>query len=169
MCTRPGLSLRAYSVGLLGYLFIKILMPAFTSRLDLKTPVRYGMLAMIVGLLLNVLAIPLAHAGLALATSLAALLNALLLFKKLLKDGVYKPLQGWVLFLLRVTLASAVMTACLYHFVDNGWWNQWDSGDRLINLVKWISIGCIVYLLTLACSGLRLRHLAGTSDKIASF
>ncbi len=166
---KAGLSLRAYSVGLLGYLFIKILMPAFTSRLDLKTPVRYGMLAMIVGLLLNVLAIPLAHAGLALATSLGALLNAALLFKKLLKDGVYLPLNGWLLFLLRVTLASIVMTACLYHFVDKGWWNQWGSWDRLINLVKWISIGCIVYLLTLACSGLRLRHLAGTSDKITSF
>jgi putative peptidoglycan lipid II flippase len=167
---KAGQSLKAYSVGLLGYLFIKILVPGFTSRHDLKTPVRYGIYAMIASLVLNVaLVFPLAHAGLALATSLGALLNAALLLKKLSKDCVYQPGNGWLLFLGRVTLASAVMAVSLCYFVDDSWWNQWTSTDRVINLVKWISIGCIVYLLTLTLSGLRLRHLTGTSDKIASF
>jgi putative peptidoglycan lipid II flippase len=167
---KSGLSLKAYSVGLLGYLLIKILVPGFTSRHDLKTPVRYGIYAMIASLALNLaLVFPLAHAGLALATSLGALFNAALLLKKLLQDSVYRPGSGWLLFLVRVTLASALMALCLYYFVDANWWGQWDSGDRVINLLKWISIGCIVYLLTLAVSGLRLRHLTGTSDKIASF
>jgi putative peptidoglycan lipid II flippase len=162
-------SLRAYSVGLLGYLFIKILIPGFTSRHDLKTPVRYGIYAMIASLALNVLAIPLAHAGLALATSLGALLNAGLLLKRLLQDKAYQPGNGWLLFLARVTLASAVMAACLCYFVDDSWWNQWDSAGRIINLFKWVSIGCLVYILTLTLSGLRLRHLTGTSDKIRTF
>jgi putative peptidoglycan lipid II flippase len=167
---KAGQSLKAYSVGLLGYLFIKILVPGFTSRHDLKTPVRYGIYAMIASLVLNVaLVFPLAHAGLALATSLGALLNAALLLKKLSKDCVYQPGNGWLLFLGRVTLASAVMAVSLCYFVDDSWCNQWTSTDRVINLVKWISIGCIVYLLTLTLSGLRLRHLTGTSDKIASF
>lgn len=167
---KAGQSLKAYSVGLLGYLLIKILVSGFTSRHDLNTPVRYGIYAMITSLVLNVaLVFPLAHAGLALATSLGALINATLLLKKLLQDCVYQPGNGWLLFLGRVALASAVMAGCLYHFVDDNWWNQWGSTDRIINLLKWISIGCIVYLLTLTLSGLRLRHLTGTSDKIASF
>ncbi len=166
---KAGQSLKAYSVGLLGYLFIKILVPGFTSRHDLKTPVRYGMIAMITSLALNVLVIPLAHAGLALATSLGALLNAALLLKRLVQDKAYQPRNGWLLFLGRVTLASTVMTACLCYFVEDGWWDQWHSVDRISNLLKWISIGCIVYVLTLTLSGLRLRHLTGTSDKIASF
>ncbi len=162
-------SLRAYSVGLLGYLFVKVLLPAFTSRLDLKTPVRYGTLAMIAGLLLNVLAIPMAHAGLALATSLGAIINAALLLKKLFKDRAYQPGNGWLLFLVRIVLASTLMTFCLYYFVDATWWHQWDSTDRMINLLKWISIGCFVYVMALAISGLRLKHLTGTNDRIGDF
>ena len=66
-----GMSLRAHSIGLLGYILIKVLVPCFTSRQDMKTPVRYGMYAMIASLIVNVvLVFPLAHAGLALATSL---------------------------------------------------------------------------------------------------
>jgi putative peptidoglycan lipid II flippase len=165
-----GQSLKAYSVGLLGYLFIKILVPGFTSRQDLKTPVSYGIYAMIASLVLNAaLVFPLAHTGLALATSLGALLNAALLLKKLLQDCIYQPGNGWLLFLGRVTLASTVMAASLCYFVDDGWWSQWESIGRITNLLKWISIGCAVYVLTLTLSGLRLRHLTGTSDKIASF
>lgn len=166
---KAGQSLKAYTVGLLGYLFIKILAPGFTSRLDLKTPVRFGIIAMIASLALNVLAIPLAHAGLALATSLGAIINAALLLVKLLRDKVYQPEQGWWLFLARVFTASISMVACLYYFVDIHWWQQWDSVDRVVNLVKWISAGFLVYLLALLLSGLKLGHLADTNDKIASF
>jgi putative peptidoglycan lipid II flippase len=166
---KAGQSLKAYSVGLLGYLFIKVLVPGFTSRHVLKIPVRYGIYAMMASLVLNVaLVFPLAHAGLALATSLGALINAALLLNKLLQDGFYQPGNGWLLFLGRIFLASAVMASGLCYFVDDAWWNQWESADRAINLLKWISIACIVYLLTLTISGLRLRHLAGTSDKIAN-
>jgi len=48
-----GMSLRAYSIGLLGYILIKVLVPGFTARQDMKTPVRYGFYAMIVSLVLK--------------------------------------------------------------------------------------------------------------------
>ncbi|MBK8816182.1 MAG: murein biosynthesis integral membrane protein MurJ [Methylococcaceae bacterium] len=166
---KAGLSLKAYSVGLLGYLFIKILVPGYTSRLDLKTPVKFGIWAMIASLALNVLAIPFAHAGLALATSFGAFINAVLLLAKLLRDKAYKPAKGWCLYLIRITLASSLMASFLYYFVDNSWWQDWGAMDRVINLTKWIVYGILIYLLVLGLSGLRLRHLAGTSDKIASF
>jgi putative peptidoglycan lipid II flippase len=167
---KAGLSLKAYSVGLLGFLFIKILVPGFTSRHDLKTPVRFGILSMITSLAFNLaLVFPLAHAGLALATSLGALLNGALLLIKLLKDSVYKPETGWLLFLARIAFASGLMTFCLYYFVDSGWWSQWETTERIFNLLKWIIIGCMVYVLALAISGLRLKHLTVTNDRIASF
>ena len=167
---KAGLSLKAYSVGLLGYLFIKILVPGFTSRHDLKTPVRYGIFSMIASLVLNlVLVFPFAHAGLALATSLGALLNAALLLKKLLKNGAYKPGNDWLIFLCRIALASTLMAFSLCYFVDANWWNQWGSTDRVTHLLKWIGFGCMVYVLTLAATGLRLKHLTVTNDRIASF
>lgn len=156
-----GMSLKAYSVGLLGFILIKVLVPGFTSRGDMKTPVRHGMYAMLLSLGLNlVLIFPLAHAGLALATSLGAFFNAVLLLVKLRKDNVYQPARGWWLFFARVSLAAGAMLASLYYFVDSNWWNDWNSTERVINLVKWIGIGLVIYTVTLLLTGLRLRHLS---------
>ncbi|MDD1610121.1 MAG: murein biosynthesis integral membrane protein MurJ [Methylococcaceae bacterium] len=161
-----GQSLKAYAVGLLGYLLIKVLVPAFTARQDVKTPVRYGIYAMIISLALNVaLVFPLAHAGLALATSLGAFFNAALLLKKLLKDKVYQPATGWLLFFSRVLLASAAMTAALYYWVDASWWAAWSSTERVIHLLKWIVIGMTIYIATLLLTGLKPRHLTVSNSK----
>jgi putative peptidoglycan lipid II flippase len=161
-----GQSLKAYAVGLLGFILIKVLVSGFTSRGDTKTPVRFGVYAMIVSLSLNlVLVFPLGHAGLALATSLGALLNAVLLLIKLQKDRIYKPADGWWLFFARVFLACSVMFAGLHYFVDIHWWSQWDTSARVINLLKWIGLGLIVYAVTLLLTGLRLKHLSGNPDK----
>lgn len=161
-----GLSLRAYSVGLLGYLLIKVLVPAFTARQELKTPVNYGIYAMIISLALNVLLVfPLAHAGLALATSLGAFFNAALLLNKLLKDQVFKPAKGWILFFSRVLSASAAMTTALYYWVDADWWNAWSSTERVIHLLKWIVIGMLIYVATLLITGLKPRHLMAANSK----
>ena len=162
-----GQSLKAYTVGLLGYLFIKILVPGFTSRLDLKTPVRYGLYAMALSLALNVLAVPLAHAGLALATSCGAIINAFLLLKKLLKDRIYRPGSGWPLFTVRIVLGSAVMAGFLYYFVDTNWWHGWDAARRAARLIQWIFLGCMIYFLSLWLSGIRLRHFLDTNVKIS--
>jgi putative peptidoglycan lipid II flippase len=160
-----GLSLRAYAVGLLGYLLIKVLVPGFTARRDMKTPVRYGVYAMLVSLGLDVvLVFPLAHAGLALATSLGAFFNAALLLYQLLKKNIYRPVKGWWVFFIRVLLASAAMSMVLYYFVDANWWNQWHSVDRVINLFKWILIGLLTYTATLILTGLKLRDLSIVQD-----
>jgi putative peptidoglycan lipid II flippase len=149
-------------LGLLGFILVKVLVPGFTSRGDMKTPVRYGMYAMMISLGLNVvLVFPLAHAGLALATSLGAFFNAALLLIKLRKDNVYQPVGGWWLFFIRVSLAAATMSAVLYYFVDPAWWNDWSSSVRVINLVNWIAIGLVTYAATLLLTGLRLKHLTG--------
>lgn len=154
-----GQSLKAYAAGLLGYLLIRVLAPGFTARQDMKTPVRYGVYAMLASLALNVLAVPLAHAGLALATSLGAWFNAVLLLNKLRQERVFQPGADWWLFFLRVLLASAAMSAVLYYLVDVAWWNQWRATERVINLLAWILAGMAVYVLTLALTGLRVRHL----------
>ena len=52
---------------------------------------------MAINMVLNLILIwPLAHAGLALATSLSALLNAGLLFWGLKKSGIYTASRGWL-------------------------------------------------------------------------
>jgi len=92
-----------------------------------------------------------------------------LLLKKLIQDQVYRPANGWRPFFFRVTLASLAMAACLYYMVNADWWNYWDSKERAFNLGKWIFIGLAIYLATLRLTGLRLRHLSQTHDKIENF
>ncbi|MDD5272418.1 MAG: murein biosynthesis integral membrane protein MurJ [Methylovulum sp.] len=164
-----GQSLKAYALGLLGFLMIKVLVPGFTARQDLTTPLRYGGYAMAVSLAGNVLAIPLAHAGLALATSLGAIINALLLLYKLRQERVYQAAAGWWPFLVRIGLASAAMAASLYYGVDADDWQQWRTAARIVNLLKFILLGMGVYGAVLLMTGLRLRHLSVAHDKINNF
>jgi putative peptidoglycan lipid II flippase len=151
-------SLKAYAVGLLGFLMVKVLVPGFTARQDMRTPLRYGIYAMLISLAGNVLAIPLAHAGLALATSLGAVINAGLLLYKLRQSGIYQAAPGWWLFLTRILLASTAMSAGLYYLIDAENWQHWHTLDRVVNLFKFIMTGMIIYGLTLLLTGFRLRH-----------
>ncbi|MCP1328729.1 murein biosynthesis integral membrane protein MurJ, partial [Halomonas sp. 707D4] len=75
-----AMSLRAYAVGLVAFMLIKVLAPGFFARQDTRTPVKVGIMAMVANMVFNLILIwPLAHAGLALATALSAFLNAGLL------------------------------------------------------------------------------------------
>ena len=66
-----AMSLRAYGVGLLAFMLIKVLAPGYFSRQDTKTPVKIAVKAMVANMVFNLmLIVPLAHAGLALATAL---------------------------------------------------------------------------------------------------
>jgi putative peptidoglycan lipid II flippase len=154
-------SLMAYSLGLLGFMLIKVLAPGFYARQDTRTPVRFGVIAMICNMALNLLLVwPLAHAGLALATSLGAFINAALLFHRLRRDEIYTPGGGWPLLLLRVLLASTAMGLVL-HFgtasIDQ--WLDWSALDRVLQLLLWIAVGTAAYASVLLISGLRPRHM----------
>jgi len=162
--TMTGRSLMAYALGLLGFILVKVLVPGFTSRKDMKTPVRFGIYAVAANMILNlVLVFPLAHAGLALATSLAAFFNASLLLFALLKTKIYRPSQGWRLLLLRITLAASAMASLIYHCVDNSLWHGWGLVDRAWHLAMWIAIAATLYAIVLLLSGLRLRHLSANT------
>ncbi|MGD9170495.1 MAG: murein biosynthesis integral membrane protein MurJ, partial [Candidatus Thiodiazotropha sp.] len=109
MATR---SLMAYAPGLMAIMLIKVLAPGFYGRQDTKTPVRIGIIAMSVNMVLNIILVfPLDHAGLALATTLSSGLNAYLLYRALRKGGIYTPTEGWAALLSRVLAASLVMGA----------------------------------------------------------
>lgn len=156
-----GLSLMAYSIGLVGFILVKILVPGFTSRKDTRTPVRFGIYAMGVNLVLNLALIwHLAHAGLALATSLAACVNAGLLLTRLLRQKVYRPGPGWLGFLARIVGANLVMASVLYWIVTRYDWGAWPMEQRLAMLVLAVGIGALAYGGILWVCGFRPRHLA---------
>ena len=155
-------SLIAYAFGLLGFVLIKVLASGYFSRQDTRTPVKIAAVAMITNMVLNLILIwHLAHAGLALATSLAALLNAALLYRGLRKQGVFNLQPGWRSFLLRISLAGGCMVLLL-------WWGSGTLSDwlnmaileRALHLFGWIIAGIVVYFGGLIVIGFRLQHVS---------
>jgi len=154
-------SLIAYSFGLLAFILIKVLAPGYYARQDTRTPVRIGVIAMAVNMLLNLLLIfPLQHAGLALATSLSAYLNAFLLFRGLRKGRVYQAEAGWVGLIVRVGLAALVMVVLLIWLTPGlDYWVESDRVERIVRLALLIGAGGAGYLLMLMAQGVRPRDL----------
>lgn len=163
------LSLMAYSLGLLGFILVKVLAAAFFSRQDMSTPVRIAVIAMVANLVLNVLFvvpmlafdIPGPHAGLALATSLASFLNAALLLRALRRAGGFRAAPGWPALSARVLAAIAVMTVVLLFTAgDASMWLESGWRERALRLTLCVIAGAAAYFATLWCAGLRWRHLA---------
>ncbi|MET0108926.1 MAG: murein biosynthesis integral membrane protein MurJ [Candidatus Thiodiazotropha sp.] len=153
-------SLMAYAPGLMAIMLIKVLAPGFYGRQDTRTPVRIGVIAMSVNMVLNIILVfPLAHAGLALATTISSGLNAYLLFRALIKGRIYSPTAGWAALLLRTLLASSAMGLFI-------WWgagdlSEWLAGSgtsRVWWLAGLIASAVMVYFLTLFLLGARPGH-----------
>jgi putative peptidoglycan lipid II flippase len=160
MMTRQALA--AYSIGLLGLILVKVLAPAFYARQNIRTPVKIAVITLVATQLMNVAFIPqLQHAGLALAISLGACLNASLLFYKLRQHDIFQPQPGWLGFLSRIAAALLLMSAALWLAMgaESSWLldRAWVRVGRLALLVV---LGAGVYLGSLWLLGFRLRDFA---------
>ncbi|MBT8089098.1 MAG: murein biosynthesis integral membrane protein MurJ [Gammaproteobacteria bacterium] len=158
------LALQAYALGLIGFSFVKILAPAFFAREDTRTPVLFGLVALGVNFVLSIasawyltsvdFAGP--HVGLAGATSVAAILNAALLYRGLHKDDVIQHSTGWLLLMVRVIAANIAMCAVLLLlYRPPEWWLGVGSFDRVYWLGVSVVAGAAAYFVSLLILGLR--------------
>ena len=157
-------SLKAYALGLFAFMLIKVLVPGFFARQDMRTPVRTGIIAIFANILMKpVVVIPLAifgglgHVGLAFTTAMAAYVNAFLLYRGLRKSGVYHPAGHWGKLWLRYGAANLAMAAVLFAFL-HAWaqWAEWPVLERVIRLAIVCLAGLFAYLLALVAVGVRL-------------
>lgn len=165
-------SLWAYAFGVTAFMLIKVLASGFFSRQDTRTPVRIGIIAMATNMVLNIVfVLPLhfiwqvGHAGLALATSGSAFLNAALLLRGLRQCGAYQPGDGWLRFAVQSLLANAVMAVVLLAGVSQiGDMAVADALTRLGWVLGLCAAGLLAYLVVLFISGVRPGHLRPTSS-----
>ncbi|KGS13638.1 membrane protein, partial [Pseudomonas coronafaciens] len=152
----------AYSVGLLGIILIKVLAPGFYAQQNIRTPVKIAVFTLIVTQLLNLaFIVPLQHAGLALAISVGACINAGLLFWQLRKQDLFQPQPGWTKFLFKLVVAVAVMSAVLLGLMH--WMPAWDEGqmlERFLRLGALVAAGVVTYFAMLLLLGFRLKDFA---------
>jgi putative peptidoglycan lipid II flippase len=152
--------LMAYSVGLMAFLLVKVLAPGFYARQDTRTPVRFATIAVAANILLMALLVwPLQHTGLALATSLAACLNAGQLYLGLRRQGVYIPQPGWGrLWGAMLGGAGGLALVLWLAMGEMGTWLTLPGGEKALRLAGLILLGGGVYGALLLAAGVRLGH-----------
>jgi putative peptidoglycan lipid II flippase len=161
--TQTTKSLKAFAIGVPAFMLVKILASGFYAKQNIKTPVKVGAVAMLANTILCfILIIPLKHAGLALASSIASYLNCVILLFLLIKRAIYMPRVAWVKYLLQLLLANISM-ACYLIMVhsDAIYWLSKSLSVRISLLIMHISIAMLIYLGCLLLFGVRVgdfRH-----------
>jgi putative peptidoglycan lipid II flippase len=144
-----GQALLYYSLGLSFVAMTRVLAPAFYALKDTRTPVWTAFIAFLLNVVFSLLLMkPLLHGGLALATTLSALANMLLLLWLLRrKIGMYGG-RGILSSGMKSLAASIPMAAVVYYACQ---WADWSlSGHKLTKLCVLggaIGSGVLVYAL----------------------
>lgn len=154
-------SLKAYALGLLAFMLIKVLAPGYFARQDTATPVKIGIWAMAANMLFNLILIwPLAHVGLALATAASAFLNAILLARGLIKLKLLHLGSEWLGFVLRLSIALVALFIVLFFLTPEAdYWYTANLTARLTQLGLIIGAGLATYFIALWLAGIKLKQL----------
>ncbi|MFN0315062.1 MAG: murein biosynthesis integral membrane protein MurJ [Burkholderiales bacterium] len=157
-------ALMAYALGLLGLVLVKVLAPGFYAKQDIKTPVKIGIVTLLVTQIFNLAftqVFPLGHVGLALAIGLGACLNAMLLYFKLRSHRIYQPELGWGKFSLKLLVGLAALGGALWFAAsDTAVWLGGGKAARVLQLSWTIALGVVAYFAALWAVGIRPRDFA---------
>ncbi|MFY0615703.1 MAG: murein biosynthesis integral membrane protein MurJ [Hyphomicrobiaceae bacterium] len=163
-------ALRAFAVGLPAFVLIKVFQPAFFAREDTKTPMRLALVNMLVNVALSLVLFYafkragwMPHVGIAMATSIAGWLNALLLWMTLARSNDFE----WDVRLRRsvpiVIIASLAMGLALWYAMP--YLSQYLAVDaplwsRIVGLAALVLGGAVVFFSIVAATGvLRLSMI----------
>ncbi len=151
-------SLMVFMLGLPAFVANKVLLPAFYSRKDAKSPVKIALKAMFANALLNVVFVAILyyfdvvslHMGLAMAGISSAWMQCFWLYRKLKQDQVIiEPLLN-LRFAAKLLGSLVLMGGVLFFAMNQGIeWYQLAWHDRFINLFIIIGLAAFSYLFSM--------------------
>ena len=154
-------ALAGYGTGLLGLVAIKVLAPGYYANHDMKTPMKFAIVALVITQLLNVALVPFfKHAGLALSIGLGALVNAGTLLVGLLRRKSYRPAPGWGIFALQVFAGAALLGVFLTWAAHSFPWTAWrgEPWKRIGMMAATLAGAGFIYFGALMAAGVKLRQ-----------
>jgi putative peptidoglycan lipid II flippase len=145
--TITGAVLSGLVLGLPAYVLVKVLTPNFFARKDTRTPVYTAAASLAVTVALNLLLIPrLGVVALAVAGSIGAWVNTVLLYGILAKRGFFNLTPLVIGRVTRISIASAVMGAVLWYAVQVGEpYFEGNTVERLGSLMGLMGVGAIAF------------------------
>lgn len=161
---KVAMGVTAYSVGLVSFMAIKVLAPAFYAKQDTKTPVKIGITAMVLNMVFNLMLAPsLGYLGLALATSLSASCNAGLLYYHLHRQKQYQVSRFTLVFIVKCIISALIMGAFVVYIQQQMPWQDIDFMTRITYLVVYLMGAMGVYFASLFLMGVRLNTIKSVS------
>ncbi|MGH8125521.1 MAG: murein biosynthesis integral membrane protein MurJ [Rhodanobacteraceae bacterium] len=172
--------------GLPAIAMTRTLLPAFYSRQDTRTPVRAGVIALVVNMVCNfaliallfelwapaglkqlpwleaIARVPGLHLGMAIASSVSNFLQFALLWRYLKRAGVYQRRPGWGRHWLRIASACAALVIVIAIGLWFWPWQQWTVEPivtRIWKLAVLVCAGGAAYVVALYAQGFRVREL----------
>lgn len=149
-------ALSAFAIGLPAFVLIKVFSPGFFAREDTRTPMVYAGINALVNVILSLILFQsFAHVGIAIATSIAAWVNVILLYIGLRRRN-YWPLHAHTIRrCLMMLISSALMAASLFSA------HQWLQSRGLLqgffieiaSLAGLVLIGAIIYFIICRLTG----------------
>ncbi len=158
-------ALAAYALGLPAFVVVKVLVPGFFARGDTSTPVKLGVASLVLNLALNLILIwSLAHVGLALSSSIAAIANCAALAWVLHRRGHFDPDSRLLRRVPRMLAAAGLMALACWGIEQSLY--AMLAPDRLwrwLGLAILVGGGGIAYLVAAEALGASaLRELLAT-------
>jgi len=167
---RTALTLLCYCLGLFAYSGIKLVVSAFYSLQDTKTPVKVGALCMILNIVFNIVLMQfLREAGLALATALSSTINFILLMwllrNKIGSFGESKVISSFV-GIIGISIAMGFFTQYFFNTITPHIFSVSDL-NLLLQLIVTICLSCIMYvILGLLCGIPEIQKVVHNSTMI---
>ncbi len=152
-------ALQAFAIGLPSFVLIKVFSPAFFAREDTKTPMQIGAFSVAVNVVASLALFPfIGHVGIALATSLAGWVNALVLYGLMVRRG-YWHVERDLLIKVAILLGCALVMGAVLYFLATGLEHYLAIGSALalrVGALGILVVGGIIIFFGLA-------HLSGAA------
>lgn len=156
-------ALAAFASGLPAYVLIKVFQPAFFAREDMRTPMWYAMVTVVINVVLSfALFSRYGHVAIAAATSISAWANCVMLGWSLWSRNHFRPTRGSQVKLLMIIVSAIVMGLALYGimYFSGPWIAASSTFIRICATLLVLIVGTFVYFVAVILTGgLNVREL----------
>ena len=141
-------SLMAFSFGLPFFMLMKVLTPAFFARKDTKTPMYVALISLIINAVLNyylAFVLNYGHVGIAVGSSIAAIVSVCVLEILLYRDGFIKIKNIFNKFNLNIIISSLFVIVFLYFYTSKINFIEISQSERIVFLLIEVIVSIIIY------------------------